>query len=53
MWIYFIKDYSIRTESGELKVYSEGANINCRDEEKALNLIERGYCIESAEVPVK
>lgn len=53
MWIYFVKDYSIRTASGETKVYLESANINCRDDEKALNLIKRGYCIESAEVPVK
>jgi len=53
MWIYFVMDYSIRTDSGDLKIYEEGSNINCRDEEKALDLIKRGYCIESQEVPVK
>jgi hypothetical protein len=52
MWIYFVKDFSIKTTSGELKVYSEGANINCRDEEKALDLIKRGYCVESDKTPV-
>jgi len=53
MWIYFIIDYSIKTDSGDLIVYPEGSNINCMNEEKARDLIERGYCIESQEVPVK
>jgi hypothetical protein len=53
MWIYFIKDYFKKKDSGEVVGEREGANINCPDDEKALDLIERGYCIESQEVPVK
>ena len=47
MWITFIRDYSIILASQETKIYHKDLTMNCRNEEKARKLIERGYAKEA------
>jgi len=45
--IKFIKDYSVLTTSGETKHYpASDVVINCPDDEKAQDVINRGFAVE-------
>jgi hypothetical protein len=43
--IKFIKDYSILLASQETKIYHKDSIINCRNEEKAQQMIDRGFAV--------
>lgn len=43
--IKFIKDYSILLASQETKIYHKDQIVNCRDEEKAQQMIDRGFAV--------
>lgn len=45
MWIKFIRDYKILLASQEMKIYREGLTMNCRNEEKARDVISRGFAV--------
>lgn len=44
--IKFVKDYSALLASQETKIYHEGQIVNCRNEEKAQQMIARGFAVE-------
>lgn len=43
--IKFVKDYSVLLASQETKIYQKGLIISCRDEEKAQQMIDRGFAV--------
>ena len=43
MRIKFIKDYSVLLADQDTKIYHKDQIVNCRDEEKAQKMIDRGY----------
>jgi hypothetical protein len=43
--IKFVKDYSILLASQETKIYHKDLIVNCRNEEKAQDMIDRGYAV--------
>lgn len=47
--IRFVKDYKILLASQEMKIYHAGDLINCRDDEKAQQMIDRGFAVEVKE----
>lgn len=46
--IAFIKDYSVLLASQETKIYHKGDIVNCRNDEKAQEMISRGFAMEVA-----
>jgi hypothetical protein len=44
--IKFVKDYSILLASQETKIYHKDMIVNCRNEEKAQEMIDRGFAVE-------
>ena len=44
--IKFVKDYKTLLASQEIKVYTEGMVVDCRNEEKAQEMIDRGFAVE-------
>lgn len=44
--IKFVKDYKKLLASQETKIYRKDTIVNCRDEEKAQKVIDRGYAVE-------
>lgn len=46
--IKFVKDYSILLASQETKIYHKDQIVNCRNEEKAQEMIDRGFAVEVA-----
>lgn len=44
--IRFLRDYSILLASQMIKIYHRGDIINCRDDEKAQTMINRGFAEE-------
>lgn len=44
--IKFVKDYKKLLASQETKIYRAGTIVNCRDEEKAQQMIDRGFAVE-------
>lgn len=44
--IKFVKDYSILLASQETKIYHKDQIVNCRNEEKAQQMIDRGFAVE-------
>lgn len=47
--IKFVKDNSILLASQETKIYHAGQRVTCRNDEKAQEMIDRGYAIEDVE----
>lgn len=43
--IAFVKDYKITLASQETKIYHKGDVVNCRNEEKAQEMISRGFAV--------
>ena len=43
--IKFVKDYKILLASQETKIYHNGQIVNCRNEEKAQEMIDRGFAV--------
>jgi len=43
MKIHFLKDYSILLASQETKIYHAGMTVDCKNDEKAQGLIDRGF----------
>ena len=43
--IKFIKDYKILLASQETKIYHKDLIVNCRNEEKAQQMIDRGFAV--------
>lgn len=48
MKIKFVKDYSILLASQETKIYHKDAVVNCQNDEKAADLVQRGFAVEVA-----
>ena len=48
MKIKFIKDYSILLASQETKIYHKDLIVNCKNDEKARDMIDRGFAVEVA-----
>lgn len=46
--ITFVKDYKITLASQETKIYHKGDIVNCRNDEKAQEMISRGFAMEVA-----
>jgi hypothetical protein len=44
--IKFVKDYSVLLVSQETKIYHKDQIVNCRNEEKAQQMIDQGYAVE-------
>ena len=44
--IKFVKDYSVLLASQETKIYHKDLIVNCRNEEKAQQMIDRGFAVE-------
>jgi hypothetical protein len=44
--IKFVKDYSILLASQETKIYHKDQIVNCRNDEKAQEMIDRGFAVE-------
>ena len=44
--IKFVKDYSVLLASQETKIYHMGMIVDCRNEEKAQQMIDRGFAVE-------
>lgn len=44
--IKFVKDYAILLGSQETKIYHKDLIVNCRNEEKAQQMIDRGFAVE-------
>ena len=44
--IKFVKDYKILLASQETKIYRKDTVVNCRNEEKAQQMIDRGFAVE-------
>jgi len=44
--IKFVKDYSVLLASQETKIYHKDQIVNCRNEEKAQMMIDRGFAVE-------
>ena len=44
--IKFVKDYSVLLADQDTKIYHKDQIVNCRDEEKAQKVIDRGYAVE-------
>lgn len=44
--IKFVKDYSVLLASQETKIYHKDQIVNCRDDGKALKMIDRGFAVE-------
>ena len=44
--IKFVKDYSALLASQETKIYHKDQIVNCRNEEKAQKMIDRGFAVE-------
>ena len=49
MKIKFIKDYSVLLADQDTKIYRKDQIVNCRDDEKAQKMIDRGYAIRIIE----
>jgi len=47
--IKFVKDYSILLASQETKIYHKDLIVNCRNEEKAQEMIDRGFAVAVVE----
>lgn len=45
MKIKFVKDYSILLASQETKIYHKDQVVNCRNDEKAADLVARGFAV--------
>jgi hypothetical protein len=43
--IKFVKDYSVLLASQETKIYRKDTIVNCRNEEKAQQMIDRGFAV--------
>jgi hypothetical protein len=43
--IKFVKDYSVLLASQETKIYHKDMIVNCRNDEKAQELIDRGFAV--------
>lgn len=43
--IKFVKDYSILLASQETKIYHTDTTVNCRNDEKAQKMIDRGFAV--------
>jgi hypothetical protein len=50
MRIKFVQDYSVLLASQETKIYHKDQIVNCRNEEKAQQMIDQGYAIAEVEV---
>ena len=48
MKIKFVKDYSILLASQETKIYRKDAIVDCKYEDKAKDLVKRGFAVEVA-----
>ncbi len=46
--IKFVKDYSVLLASQGTKIYHKDQIVNCRNEEKAQEMIDRGFAVEVA-----
>lgn len=44
--IKFVNDYSILLASQETKIYHKDQIVNCRNDEKAQEMIDRGFAVE-------
>ena len=44
--IKFVKDYSVLLASQETKIYHKDQIVNCRNEGKAQEMIDRGFAVE-------
>lgn len=44
--IKFVTDYSILLASQETKIYHKDQIVNCRNDEKAQEMIDRGFAVE-------
>lgn len=43
--IKFVRDYSVLLASQETKIYRKDMIVNCRNEEKAQQVIDRGFAV--------
>jgi hypothetical protein len=43
--IKFVKDYSVLLASQEIKIYHKDMIVNCRNENKAQEMIDRGFAV--------
>lgn len=46
MKIKFLKDYSVLLGTQETKIYHKDLIVDCRDDEKAQKMIDRGFAVE-------
>ena len=44
--IKFVKDYEVLLASQETKIYHKDQIVNCRNEEKAQEMIDRGFAVK-------
>ena len=44
--IQFVKDYEVLLAGQETKIYHKDQIVNCRNEEKARQMIDRGFAVE-------
>jgi hypothetical protein len=45
MQIKFVQDYATLLASQETKIYHKDMVVNCRNEEKAQQMIDRGFAV--------